>query len=92
MGRVDMGTHGMLTSRKPSPILAGSELPLRHQSVLPLPGDPRLMSSYACLPHYTSNPLPCLSGQVQRKHSGLLWPAVSLRPIAHLSSVPFPCS
>lgn len=36
--RVDMGTYGMLTSSRPSPSLAGSELPLRHPSVLPLPG------------------------------------------------------
>lgn len=36
--RVDMGTHGMLASSKPSPNLAASELPLRHPSVLPLPG------------------------------------------------------
>lgn len=36
--RVDTGTHGMLASSKPSPNLAGSELPLRHPSVLPFPG------------------------------------------------------
>lgn len=36
--KVDTGIHGMLTSSKPSPILAGSELPLKHPSVLPLPG------------------------------------------------------